>query len=117
MIRRRLVASLLLLGVVRAAGAQSSSTQGALDLLLPVGARSLAMGQILTAATGSDALWGNPAGATHGPGEVALHMSTNASIAETDAALALVYPVPRVGAVALSLHYLNYGLQTAFDSS
>jgi hypothetical protein len=75
------------------------------------------MGQTLTAATGSDALWGNPAGVAHGPREFALHMTTNASLAETDAALALVYPVPRVGAFALSLHYLNYGQQTAFDSS
>ncbi len=110
---RHLIACCLLLGVVRAAGAQSGTTEeGALDFLLPVGARALAMGQTLTAATGSDALWANPAGVAHGPRELALHMATNSSpLAETDASGAFVYPVHRVGSFALSVHYINYGQQ------
>jgi hypothetical protein len=114
-IRRRLIAALLLLGVTATAGAQSgTAVEGALDFLLPVGARALAMGQTLTAATGSDALWANPALITHGPRELALHMATNSSpLAETDASGAFVYPVHRVGAFALSVHYINYGQQGA----
>jgi hypothetical protein len=112
-IRRQLLTCCLLLGVARAAAAQTVSTDvGGLDFLLPVGARAVAMGQTLTAATGSDALWANPAGIAHGPREVALHMATNSSpLAETDASGAVVYPVHRLGAFALSVHYLNYGQQ------
>jgi hypothetical protein len=116
-LRRLIACSLVLLGAFRGAGAQSSDTkvEGALDFLLPTGARSLAMGQAAAAsAVGSDALWWNPALIAHGPRELALHMAKNSSpLAETDAGGAFVLPVSRLGAVALSIRYVNYGQQNA----
>jgi len=95
-----------------------SATQGALDFLLPIGARSVGMGQAAVAlATGSEALWSNPALVARGPREVGLHLTqTLATQTGTDAAGAVVYPVPRVGTVAISVRYLNYGEQPAVDS-
>lgn len=76
------------------------------------------MGQAAVAlATGSDALWWNPALVARGPREVGLHITqTLATQTGTDAAAAVIYPVPRVGTVAISLRYLNYGEQPAVDS-
>jgi hypothetical protein len=111
----------VLLGLCRSAGAQSdpSRVEGALDFLLPTGARSLGMGQaVAAAAVGSDALWWNPALIARGPREVALHMTRNSSIlAETDAGGAIVFPVRKVGAFALSFRYINYGSQGATSGS
>ena len=103
----------------RGATAQAASaTQGALDFLLPIGARSVGMGQAAVAlATGSEALWSNPALVARGPREVGLHITqTLATQTGTDAAGAVIYPVPNVGAVAISVRYLNYGEQPAVDS-
>ena len=97
-------------------GAQKGSpVEGALDFLLPVGARSIAMGQAVAAgATGSDAVWWNPALIARGPREVALHMAKNSSLVlDTDAGGAVVVPVRGLGAFALSVRYLNYGQQAA----
>ena len=100
--------------------AQSGSgTQGGLDFLLPIGARSVGMGQAAVAlATGSDALWWNPALVARGPREIGLHITQTLSTQTgTDAAAAVIYPVPRVGTVAISVRYLNYGEQPAVDSA
>lgn len=101
-------------GIAQTGGA----AQGALDFLFPIGARSVGMGLAAVAlGTGSDALWWNPALVARGPREVALHISqTLATQAGTDAAVAVVYAVPRVGSVALSYRYLSYGEQPAVDS-
>lgn len=76
------------------------------------------MGQAGVAlAIGSEALWSNPALVARGPREVALHITqTLATQTGTDAAGAVVYPVPNVGAIAISIRYLNYGEQAALDS-
>ena len=106
--------------IARTAGAQTGgATQGALDFLLPIGARSVGMGQAAVAlATGSDALWWNPALVARGPREVGLQITqTLATQSGTDAAASVIYPVPRVGAVAISFRYLNYGEQPAVDSA
>jgi hypothetical protein len=117
----RLVAGcLVLLGLGRAAGAQKgTAVEGALDFLLPIGARSVGMGQtVVASASGSDAIWWNPALLAGGPREFALHLEKNASATfETDAALAIVLPVNRVGAFALSIRYLNSGTQAATDEA
>jgi hypothetical protein len=112
-------AALQSVAVTRTGAAQTgNATQGALDFLLPIGARSVGMGQAAAAlATGSDALWWNPALVARGPREIGLHITqTLATQTGTDAAGAVIYPVPRVGTVALSIRYLNYGEQPAVDS-
>ena len=113
------MAALRLVAVARTGVAQTASaTQGALEFLFPIGARSVGMGQAAVAlATGSDALWWNPALVARGPREVGLHITqTLATQTGTDAAAAVIYPVPRVGTVAVSLRYLNLGEQPAVDS-
>jgi hypothetical protein len=105
--------------IARGASAQTASaTEGAQDFLFPIGARSVAMGQaVVAAAVGSDAVWWNPALIARGPREVALHITQTISTQTgTDAAGVVVYPVSRVGAIALSVRYLNYGEQESEDS-
>jgi hypothetical protein len=102
-----------------AANAQSGTgAQGGLDFLLPIGARTVAMGQAATAiAVGSDALWWNPALVARAPREAALQITQSlATQTGTDAAAAVIYSAPGVGAVGLSFRYLNYGQQPSADS-
>ncbi len=93
-------------------------TQGAPELLLPIGARTLGMGQAATAAaTGSDALWWNPALIARGPREAALQLTqTLATQSGADAGFAFIYSVPRIGSLGLSLRYINEGEQAGTDS-
>lgn len=96
-----------------------TATQGALEFLFPIGARSVGMGQAAAAmGTGSDAVWWNPALIARAHPEVGLHLTqTFATQPGTDAAASIIYPVPRVGAVAISVRYLNFGEQPAVDSA
>jgi Type IX secretion system protein PorV len=95
-------------------GAQSS-TDGALFLLLPVGARAVGMGQAMVAdRPGSEAVWWNPAGiARQDKKEIAIHHSQ--TIAATGDVITFVYPTASVGALALSLNVLNFGDQQITD--
>jgi hypothetical protein len=111
---------LLVAAMHRVALAQSGNgAQGGLDFLLPIGARTVGMGQAGTAiAVGSDALWWNPALIARGPREASMQITqTLATQTGADAGVAFIYAVPRVGAVGLSLRYLNYGEQDATDST
>jgi hypothetical protein len=112
--------SLLVAGMQRSAFSQSGNgAQGGLEFLLPIGARTVGMGQAGTAiAVGSDALWWNPALIARGPREASMQITqTLATQTGADAGVALIYAVPRVGAVGLSLRYLNYGEQDAVSDS
>lgn len=73
------------------------------------------MGQAATAAAvGSDALWWNPALVARAPREAALQLTqTLATQTGTDAGFAFIYSVPKVGALGLSLRYINTGEQSA----
>jgi hypothetical protein len=111
---------LLVAVVVGSAGAQGSNgAQGGLEFLLPMGARTVGMGQAGTAiAIGSDALWGNPALVARGPREAALQLTqTLGTQTGTDYGAALIYSVPKVGTIGLSFRSLNYGQQEATDSA
>jgi hypothetical protein len=104
----------------RFARAQSGNgAQGGLEFLLPIGARTVGMGQAGTAlAVGSDALWWNPALIARGPREASMQVTqTLATQAGADLGVSVIYGVPRVGAVGLSVRYLNYGDQDATDST
>lgn len=100
-----------------AAGQDSPSREGGLFLLLPVGARSVGMGQTAVATVeGSEAVWWNPSALAVGDrGEAAVHHSQ--SILGTGDALAVVVPSQVLGTLALSVDVLNYGDQELSDPS
>jgi hypothetical protein len=91
--------------------AQGASDDGALFLLLPVGARSVGMGQATVADRGgSEAVWWNPAGlGMLTEFEAAIHHSQ--SIIATGDAVTIIAPIPVVGVLALSANLLNFGEQ------
>jgi hypothetical protein len=88
------------------------ATEGALDLLVPIGARAVALGQAAAAdQSGSADVWWNPAGIARATKrEVAFHFSQ--TFAGNDNALTLLYPVRTVGVFALSGRLLDLGAQS-----
>jgi hypothetical protein len=116
--RALVTAACLTLGASRVAPAQSGiAVEGAPDLILPTGARSLGMGQAVAAtAIGAEALWWNPAGVARGPREFSSGFVTNVLAPATDLNVAFVYPVPKVMTLALSVRYVNTGQQPAVDT-
>lgn len=94
-------------------GAQAQ--EGALFLLLPVGARSVGMGQAVVAdRPGSEAVWWNPAaiGAAT-KREAAIHHSQ--SVAGTNDAVTILVPSSLLGVLALSVNIFDYGEQDVND--
>ena len=89
--------------------------EGALFLLLPVGARSVGMGQAVVAdQQGSEAVWWNPSAIAHSDRrEAAIHHSQ--SIVGTGDAITLVIPSSLVGVLAASVNILDYGEQDITD--
>ena len=98
-----------------AAAQDANSTDGALFLLLPVGARAVGMGQAMVAERpGSEAVWWNPSAiARQDKKEIAIHHSQ--TIAATGDAITFLYPTASVGALALSVNVLNFGDQQITD--
>jgi hypothetical protein len=108
-VARRLLgwcAPALLLAVARPCGAQANN--GALDLLIPIGARATAMGTAFVAEEGSEAVWWNPAGiARLARPEFAIdHLETFALKGD---ALSLIAPLRGVGALGLTARLFNFG--------
>ena len=94
------------------AGAQSGpAEEGALFLLLPVGARSVGMGQAVAAdRPGSEAIWWNPAGiGVSTKREAAIHHSQ--SVAGTGDVVTVLVPSSLLGVLALSVNIFDYGEQ------
>jgi hypothetical protein len=101
----------------RAAYAQSSTGEGGLEFLIPTGARSSGMGQAAVAsATGSEALWFNPALIARSARETGFHVAKSLTI-DTDASGAVLVPVQRVGTFGLGLRYFNEATIPATDST
>ena len=97
--------------------AQSAADEGALFLLLPVGARSVARGQAVVASreSGSEAVWWNPAGlAAVTRTEAAIHHSQ--SLFGTGDALTLVVPSSVLGVIAASVNVLTLAETPVTDS-
>src|SRR5688500_1188996 len=85
--------------------------EGALFLLLPVGARSVGLGQAVAAdRSGSESVWWNPSaiGAAT-KREAAIHHSQ--SVAGTGDAVTIVVPSSVLGVLALSVNIFDYGEQ------
>jgi len=93
---------------VRAQGL-SAGVEGGAFLLLPVGARAVALGQAATADGGSsEAVFWNPAGlATLAKGEFAIY-HYDAFFGSGDA-IAIAVPSARLGTFALTAYLVNYG--------
>jgi hypothetical protein len=110
-----LPAALLMSGQAAAQG--SASNDGALFLLIPVGARSASLGQAVSASSlGGESVWWNPSGLSElTRSEVLLHHSQ--SIIGTGDALTIAIPFRVVGVVALSASTINFGEQEVSDGS
>ena len=102
---------LLAAGRAQPARAQSASAgiEGGAFLLVPVGARAVALGQAATADGGSsEAVFWNPAGlATLTKGEFAIY-HYDAFFGSGDA-IAIAVPSSRLGTFALTAYLVNYG--------
>ena len=95
----------------RPLGAQGGTAEdGALVLLLPVGARAVGMGQAVVAGMpGTEAVWWNPAALARAERiEAAIHHSQ--TIIATGDAVSIAYP-SLVGVIVASANILNYGEQ------
>ncbi len=98
-----------------AAASAQSSTDGALFLLLPVGAQTVGMAQAAVAERlGSEAVWSNPSGiARQDKREVAIHHSE--TIAARGDVVTVLAPVKHLGAFAVSVNLLDFGNQQITD--
>lgn len=116
-VRRILAGAGIALAVTAAnAGAQGgSSSDGALFLLLPVGAQTVGMAQATVAERlGSESIWSNPAAiARQEKREAAIHHSE--TIAARGDVITLVFPRKNIGAFALSMNVLDFGNQQITD--
>ena len=117
---RTLVGVAILAAAHRTAVAQSGIAQGiegGLELLLPTGARGLGAAQAIVAGgLGAEAIFRNPALIARGPREIAFNFAQQSGgLIVADGTASIVWPVPRVGAVALTVRYLNEGEQTALN--
>lgn len=110
------MAAIVALGAPGPAAAQKPATEGALFLLLPIGARAVGEGQATVAdEPGSEAVWWNPAAIARGDKrELAIHHSQTI-IAKGDA-VTLVIPSALLGVVAIGANVVNYGRQEITDT-
>jgi len=93
------------------------STEGALFVLVPVGARTVGGGQAAVGAeNGSESLWSNPAGiARMDKREAALHYSQ--SVVANGTVLGVVYPAGKAGVLGLGAQLYDYGAQDFTDQT
>jgi len=109
----RAALALALTGVPAVAAAQGiSSSDAALYLVIPVGARATGQGHTLVAedSAGSEAIWWNPAGiARQRSREAAIHHSQ--TVAGTGDAISFVLPTRARGVFAASVNILDLGTQ------
>lgn len=95
--------------------AAQGSSDGALFLLLPVGAQTVGMAQAAVAERlGSEAVWSNPSGiARLEKREVAIHHSE--TIAARGDVVTVLAPIKHIGAFAISVNLLDFGNQQITD--
>jgi hypothetical protein len=99
------------------ATAQPVATEGALDLVLPTGARAVALGQATMALDGTtESVWGNPSGLARMRGTTAaIHHSQ--SIGGTADAVAVVAHSRVLGSFGVSASLRDFGPSTNSDNS
>jgi hypothetical protein len=85
-----------------------------LELLFPVGARAVALGQTLVAGGAGEGVYANPASlAWVTKGQFLVHRGTGADFETT--ALSLLFAPRRVGTIGISYQLFDYGTQAATD--
>jgi len=111
-LRRWIVAGALSSLAVHATAAQTgTSGEGAQELLFPIGAKSVALGQSIVATiAGAEAVWWNPAGVVRSSREFQVNSTASLPGADSDLSLSAAYSLPHVMAFGLGLRYVNYGL-------
>lgn len=113
-LRGRLPSLLAALLCARPMRAQANS--GALDLLLPIGARATALGGAYAAEPGAEAVWWNPAGLARLPRkEIALDHFETFQIKGN--AVSLVVPAAGIGAFAATARLFDYGTTPSVDQN
>lgn len=114
---RRWCATLAAVGALlpSLAVAQGVAKEGALFLLVPVGARAVGQGQAVVASRfGAEGIWWNPASlAWATQRELTVDHSQN-FVLKGDA-VDFVFPAGRAGVLSASVLYFNFGDQTAVD--
>jgi hypothetical protein len=115
------IAAVLALAAFRGARAQSgipAGLEGGPEFIVPVGARGIGAAQAnVVRGIGSEAIWWNPALVARGSREVALNIAQQPSGAiVADVTAGLLWPVPHVGAFALTARYLNEGQPTSTNT-
>ncbi len=94
--------------------AEPSSTEGALTLLLPIGARGIAMGRAVTASAGPESVFWNPAGVARlEGGSFVVYRGTH--LAGDATGFSLVLARQPLGAVGFSYQLLDLGDQDLRD--
>ena len=111
------VASLVLCVATPGEAQKDRPQEGALFVLLPVGARSVAVGQAVVAEQlGSEAVWWNPAAlARSEKREAAIHHSQ--TLLATGDALTILIPSSLLGVAALSVNIIDYGQMERTEGS
>ncbi|HEX2718959.1 MAG TPA: PorV/PorQ family protein [Gemmatimonadaceae bacterium] len=115
----RLIAALALVASAlpsTPAAGQEPASEGALFLLLPIGARAVGTGQAIVAdRPGGEAIWWNPSALAHAERtEAAIHHSQ--SIVATGDAVTIVVPSALLGVIAVGANILNFGKQEVRDT-
>lgn len=95
--------------------AQQSANEGAIFLLMPVGARAVGMGQAISGdQPGTESVWWNPAGlARLEKREVAIHHSK--SLIATGDAISVAIPSQLLGVLTASVNLINFDESEATD--
>jgi len=94
--------------------AEPSSTEGALTLLLPIGARGLGIGRAVTASSGPESVFWNPAGlARLEDGSFSVYRGNH--LAGEATGFSLVLARQPLGVVGISYHLLDLGDQDLTD--
>lgn len=106
-----------LFGVPGASRAQGGvAREGAIFLLVPIGARAVGLGQAVAAAEpGSEGVWWNPASLARLDRKEA-GISHSQTLVAGGTALTMVVPAGRAGVLAGALFYLDYGRQENTDA-
>lgn len=109
-------AAIAAIGAPARTSAQKPATEGALFLLLPIGARAVGQGQAIVGdEPGSEAVWWNPAAIARGDRrELAIHHSQ--TIIATGDAVTLVVPSALLGVLALGANIVYYGREDITDT-